>query len=237
MENTFVYDCPRVECGARKMTFDCNAISFGEYDPQYSQHHRWNVFGTCRQCGGGLTIDTYDGPRNMALIRFNDMDLVALRAFPAPPVIQVSDLLPEPVAQAMAEAEQTLIGAPPRVARGEFRTVLDVATQYVLDQNPKCEANRKSNKPLNLSNRIDVLTSHHLLSPSLKDWAHGVRGITNGDVHGANSVSPSEAQEIAQITRMILVYLFEMPARVEQAKKAAEQKRGATSSSISAPTD
>ncbi|WP_165399195.1 DUF4145 domain-containing protein [Komagataeibacter xylinus] len=135
----------------------------------------------------------------------------------------VSELLPEKVRQCMLDAEQTLIvDVAPRIARTAFRTVLDVATKEVLARNPGCLGNKT---PQNLSNRIDMLAKAGLLTTDLKDWAHGVRGITNEDVHTVEPVSKEEAQEIAEITRLILTYLFELPERVKLTKAAAEAKK------------
>lgn len=136
----------------------------------------------------------------------------------------VSTLMPSDVRKCMFEAEQALIARDiaRRIARGAFRTVLDVATKEVLRQNPGCLGDTM---PKNLSNRIDMLAKAGLLTTDLKDWAHGVRGITNEDVHTVESVSKEEAQEIAEITRLILTYLFELPERVKLAKAAAEDKK------------
>ncbi|MBV1823351.1 DUF4145 domain-containing protein [Komagataeibacter oboediens] len=125
----------------------------------------------------------------------------------------------------MLEAEQTLIArdVAPRIARATFRTVLDVATKEVLAQNPGCLDGKAA--PRNLSARIDMLAKAGLLTADLKEWAHGVRGITNEDVHTVEPVRKDEAQEIAEITRLILTYLFELPERVKRAKAVAEAKK------------
>lgn len=136
----------------------------------------------------------------------------------------VSTLMPWDVRQCMLEAEQALnSGVAPRIARSAFRTVLDVATKEVLVQNPGCLGEKAEPKTLN--NRIDMLAKAGLLTTDLKEWAHGVRGITNEDVHTVEPVSKEEAQEIAEITRLILTYLFELPERVKLAKAAAEAKK------------
>lgn len=147
-------------------------------------------------------------------------------AWPKPPQPQVSESLPPDVRQCMLEAEDALISAAPRLARGAFRTVLDVATKEIVHKNPHCLDDSDPTK-LNLNSRIEKLAKHHLLTASLKSWAHTVRGITNEDVHGPGVVTKAEAEEIAEVTRMILKYLFELPASVEKMREAAQGRKEA----------
>lgn len=138
------------------------------------------------------------------------------------------DYLPSDVNSAMNDAEETRsINAPPRVIRTTYRTVIDVATKEILlREKEKLEgATLKRN---DLFNRIEFLTEHGILTPTLRDWAQGIRFITNESVHTAEDVTRVEADEIAEFTRMLLQYLYELPGRVERAKAEAEQKRTST---------
>ncbi len=94
----------------------------------------------------------------------------------------------------------------------------------MVKRNPACLDGKDPSK-ITLFNRINILADAKLISPELKVWAHGVRGITNEDVHTVEPVSKEEAQEIAEITRLILTYLFELPERVKLAKAAADAKK------------
>ncbi|MBS1067276.1 DUF4145 domain-containing protein [Gluconobacter cerinus] len=209
------------------MTFDCVGVHDSGMDPTHPTWNRYSVFGTCRGCFGGIVIDATDCNPSEGFMIYEREGLTDLRNFPDAGQKTVSHYMPRDVRQAMIDAEETLIGAPARVARGQFRIVLDVATKYVLEKNPECVADRVATHPLKLNDRINVLAKHHLLTPALRDWAHGVRGITNDDVHGIEPVTSEEAQEIAEITRMILIYLFEMPARVLTAQDASKAKKAA----------
>lgn len=153
-----------------------------------------------------------------------------VKFWPEQPHAKASQDLPPDVRRCMLDAEDALISAAPRIARGAFRTVLDVATKEIVQQNPSCLDGSNPDK-LNLNSRIDKLAKHHLLTVSLKEWAHGVRGITNDDVHGPEPVEKEEAEEIAEITRMILKYLYELPASVERMRIAAQAKRDAAKAS------
>lgn len=159
-------------------------------------------------------------------VHFNGISYTLRDMWPKPPKPDVSEDMPAGVRQCMLEAEDALISASPRLARGAFRTVLDVATKDMVEKNPKCLDGSDPTK-LNLNSRIDKLAKHHLITASLRDWAHTVRGITNEDVHGPGLVTKEEAEEIAEITRMFLKYLYELPAAVEKMRVAAEEKKRA----------
>ena len=232
--NNFVFNCPR--CKVLKTTFD---LVFSEVrSPAIVGKTAGTVVGVCRYCTGGILIDVVPIPHSSTkktFVHFDSYWWEPENVFPPPNRLPVSDLLPNDVRQVMAEAEQALDGASPRIARGAFRTVLDVATKRVVSASTTIEEEWKLTKSQTLYNRIEFLARNHLLTPALKDWAHGVRGITNEDIHTVENVTAGEAQEIAEITRMILVYLFEMPERVRLAKEAAEAKKQPASEALPAP--
>lgn len=152
---------------------------------------------------------------------------VILGIWPEAPKPKRFDHLPPEVNVAMRDAEDARAsGTPNRLVRGAYRTVIDVATQHIFAAN--LDAFKPGTSPdQKLNNRIDMLTSKHFLTPSLRDWAHSIRFITNEDVHTSSPVSNEEVTEIAEFTDMLLQYLFELPGRVKQAKETAEQKRAA----------
>ena len=227
--NSFVFNCPR--CRVLHTTFN---LAFAETRSRSNigkSSFLGTVAGTCRNCGGGILIDVADSahPKQSpeAFVFFDAFWWEPIRVFPSPNGSVVSEFLPPDVRQVMIEAEQALDGASPRIARGAFRTVLDVATKCVVSLDASLSRAWEETKPKNLYNRIEFLAERHILTPTLQDWAHGVRGITNEDVHTVEPVTLTEAQEIAEITRMILIYLFEMPERVKRAKETAKAKKEA----------
>lgn len=149
------------------------------------------------------------------------------RIWPEIPKPKRFDYLPIKVDVAMRDAEGARsCKAPNRVVRSTYRTVIDVATQHIFKENPASFDNSTNRQP-NLHNRINMLAAEGFLTPSLRDWAHGIRDITNEDIHTSSPVSDEEVAEIAEFTDMLLQYLFELPGRVKQAKETAEQKRAA----------
>ena len=232
---TFIFDCPR--CNIKKTTCDAH-FTQAITNPTQQGNGRGTILATCRNCNGGLAIDvrgrtTPAGPNY--LLMFGGGWWTATAVYPGYDKVGVSELLPDDVKLVMTEAEEALLGASPRIARGAFRTVLDVATKYVVSANETLRCAWEETRTKNLYNRIEFLAQRHILTPALQEWAHGVRGITNEDIHTVEPVTPTEAQEIAEITRMILTYLFEMPERVRLAKEAAKAKKQAASEKLLAP--
>ena len=162
--------------------------------------------------------------------------IVIEQLWPEAPKPNVPDYLPADVESMMLEAEEVRLGKNFRSARATYRTVLDIATKEL------CPTRR--GKRLRLIDRIDRLAKEHRITPALAEWAHAVRAITNESAHTAELVSREEAAEVAEITRMMLVYLFELPERVRLASKkrtangpAAIATDGTAPLALPAPTE
>lgn len=217
---------------ADRMTSD--VVGFSEKDRQDGEIRGFlSVF--CRSCkmpvGAAVTISERQTDIIRALRRLDiqHLDPVNLtgkvsvhKTWPSIPEPFASEYLPKNVRKIMLDAEHALIHARPRTARGDFRVVLDVATQEIFADNADVLSGKK---PKNLYERIELLARHSLLTPSLAEWAHGIRGITNPDHHTCDDVLPSDAEEIADFTRLFLIYVFELPAQVAEAKAEADRKK------------
>ncbi|MFT8699263.1 DUF4145 domain-containing protein [Acetobacter orientalis] len=237
-----VMNCPH--CHTQRVSCEVNAFK-GE------ANHTYGIDGyltaNCAVCSHPISVSFHCNEGNgikilddfSEMIRFSkskmNLDKYNLRQFikiikiwPEAPKPKAFQFLPPQVNAAMNDAEKARsVGTPNRMVRGAYRTVIDVATQHVFEENlPSFE--KGTNSKQNLNNRINMLASAHFLTPSIKDWAHGIRHITNEDVHTSNAVSEEEVAEIAEFTDMLLQYLFELPGRVERAKTDAEQKRATT---------
>lgn len=228
----FTYKCPY--CHADQITFDSTKATPAK-PPHVPGTNNADIqtrqaMAVCRNlpCQKMVVFNLIKGKHGEpGVIVIDSAQWKITGTFPEQKRPQASELLPPKVRKCMLEAEEVLACGPAnlaRIARGAFRTVLDVATKEVLSQNPACHDGKKA-ESMTLYRRIELLTEHHLLTPALRDWAHGVRVITNEDVHTVESVAIEEAKEVAEITRMMLLYLFELPARVIHARETAEAKR------------
>lgn len=86
-----------------------------------------------------------------------------------------------------------------------YRKVLETATKE-LGADLKNEGN--------LMKRIDLLAANGRLTKDLAEWAHQVRIIGNETAHEECEPEAKDVLDLANLTRMLLVYLFELPGRV-----------------------
>lgn len=95
-----------------------------------------------------------------------------------------------------------------------YRKVLETATK---------ELGADLKKEGNLMRRIDLLAENGRLTKDLADWAHQVRIIGNETAHEECEPEAKDVLDLANLTRMLLVYLFELPGRVAAMRSQAEQ--------------
>lgn len=95
-----------------------------------------------------------------------------------------------------------------------YRKVLETATKE-LGADLKNEGN--------LMKRIDLLAANGRLTKDLADWAHQVRIIGNETAHDECEPEAKDVLDLANLTRMLLVYLFELPGRVAAMRGQEEQ--------------
>lgn len=151
-----------------------------------------------------------------------------IETWPEQPRPNIPRHLPPDVHSLFLEAEEVRLAKCFRAACVAYRTVLDVATREL------CTSGRA--KRLRLIDRIDRLEKEHKITPALREWAHGVRTVTNEPAHMPTLISQEDAEEVAEITRMIMKYLFELPAAVARAKEVAEaRKKGGTATIAALP--
>lgn len=212
----------------------CDIVGFSDEGFQDGELRAFlSVF--CRGCrkpiGAAITIGGQHMPaiHELRLVEtrhahpVNLTDAISVhKTWPSIPEPYASESLPKKVRKSLLDAEHTLINGIPRVARGEFRIVLDVATKEILADNADAVTGKKPNS---LYERIKFLAENSLLTPSLAEWADGIRSITNPDLHDCEDVLPREAEEIANFTRLFLIYVFELPAEVAEAKAEADRKK------------
>ncbi|MCW4591540.1 DUF4145 domain-containing protein [Gluconacetobacter entanii] len=145
---------------------------------------------------------------------------------PEQPRPNIPRYLPPDVHSLLLEAEEVRLAKCFRAACVAYRTALDVATKEL------CASGRA--KRLKLIDRIDRLEKEHKITPALREWAHTVRTIANEPAHMPTVVPREDAEEVAEITRMIMKYLFELPAAVAKAKEAAAERKKDGSKAIPA---
>ncbi|TPW35054.1 hypothetical protein [Oecophyllibacter saccharovorans] len=155
--------------------------------------------------------------------------------WPTPEGPNIPEHLPETLKELFEEAEHVRLSGPiaARIAIGAYRSVLDAALLPLAEKNEikVTEKMRSGNDRYKL---ISDLADKDILPKPIKEWlgSNGIRTLLTSGSHGTSKFSPEQADEIAQITRLILIYLFELPGRVaaerekfEASRKEAEAER------------
>ncbi len=75
-----------------------------------------------------------------------------------------------------------------------------------------------------LQKRIDKLAEIQRLTPDLAQWAHSVRELGNEAAHDEPEPSEEDVDDLAAFTRILLEYLYTMPAKVR--KRSPETNSG-----------
>lgn len=211
MAATLVHDCPH--CNTEKSGFTL----VGEA-PIPNTQSRWHVFFRCNSCFGPLAVAAYNGtgqpPSKLSgnLARLRSVD--ELKYFPKATVTAAPAHAPEPVARAFIQADYAIKRQHWEAAAAMDRRALEISTKEMAPEHIK----------LSLYQRIEKLADAGKLTPSLKEWAHDLRLLGNDALHEIDGVTEEEATQAHELTRFVLIYLYTLPAQVEQAR--AERENG-----------
>jgi len=73
--------------------------------------------------------------------------------------------------------------------------------------------------------RIEKAVENHLLTPAMGEWAHAVRLQANQPRHADDDdphATTAEARQVIEFARALGDFLFVLPARIEEGKRAAQ---------------
>ncbi|WP_339077226.1 DUF4145 domain-containing protein [Acetobacter sp. AC2005] len=218
---TIALDCPR--CSQKNITMDI----CGYLDSDGGGGRSYNLACFCRGCFLPVGLKITDAPRNLlssnahiitlplniALSR--DVDITARvkvsNISPPPPKPTAPLFLPDNVERAFIEGERSRISGNVCAAGMTYRRSLELATKDKARDIPG--ASGKS-----LAARIRILAENQLLTPDIRDWADHIRIIGNESAHDEDEPSPQEIADLGNLTRMMLVYLYELPGQVQRMK-------------------
>jgi Domain of unknown function (DUF4145) len=132
----------------------------------------------------------------------------------------IPNFLPDSVLRVFKEAETNKLNGAYESAAIMYGKSLDVATVKVGDN----ETEMALLKSLTLHNRIDKLGKLGKISGDLADWAKELKWARNDSTHDEEEVTKEDAEAIGEATRLILIYLFEMPARASELREKYNPK-------------
>ncbi|MGL4830580.1 MAG: DUF4145 domain-containing protein [Vibrio sp.] len=110
--------------------------------------------------------------------------------------------------EAMLKEDVLEVLSSPRYLVVSCRALLEMACKDLLD-NPDAK----------LIGMIDQLKEQGFITSSIAQWAHTIRKLANGAVHGSDSPTKEDAQEVYSFAITILELLYTYPARIEELKQ------------------
>ncbi len=135
--------------------------------------------------------------------------------YPTPKTAEQNVLWPESLRQQFADAQDILAeGRSSSIVLTTCRTVLELALKEL---DPEDVGSK-------LFKRIDNLHAKGAITTPIKDWAHAIRLDGNAATH-AGEGDRAVAAEYVEFLKMFLNMTFSLPARIEQKRNDAAQKR------------
>lgn len=120
--------------------------------------------------------------------------------------------IPVPVARAYDQAAGSRKAGHFDAACGMYRRAMELGLKAF---SPDIEAWK-------LEKRIDRMAAEHRITPELKTWAHELRLDGNDAMHGDEEATKEMADQMHELCRFLLIYLYTLPLQVE----AAKERRG-----------
>jgi len=127
-----------------------------------------------------------------------------IAVWPVPEGPDVPQHLPDAVSRAFLQAERNRLAGMTDAAGIMYRKALDVGTTK-LDST----INEK-----NLVSRLNVLAERGKITEEIATWSHRIRLLGNEAAHQEDEPTQEQIDDLANLTRMALIYMFEMPELV-----------------------
>jgi hypothetical protein len=200
------HQCPH--CGAKEMYFPILAPQNNPNIP-----HHYAAFSICGGCHGPVCMQIV-APRGKPLSQYNgnlkaSTDFIVTRFYPEPEKAEAPEHIPPPAASPFIQAVESRRAGHYDAAGAMYRKALDVGLKAI---DPLMKGV--------LHARIEKLAEDHRLTPSLKEWAHGIRLDGNDASHAEEAFTKEEAEEMHAFTQLVLTYLFTLPEKVRLKGKA-----------------
>jgi hypothetical protein len=229
-----VANCPR--CGSQHITFDVRAELVVGIQYDWQQHYE--VFCVCRNCHRAtifvLSLSEYRLRDNFykpnGLVKYEDAlnqffrieGFVSLRdqVSRTPP-----EHLPDEITKGFKEGAACLTIGCNNAAATMFRLCVDLATRPLLPEPAdatKPQPNGKTRRDLGL--RLQWLFDNGFLPPALRELAKCIREDANDGAH-VGSLTPADAEDVADFTAALLERLFTEPKRLELAEQKRAERR------------
>ena len=208
---TLILKCPH--CHAQRMGFTPAA----EFNCE-GMENSFAVGATCNGCRMpicALLRRTSNGAATRAKPLTYNGDLAAengsfflYKVYPAEQSDSTPANVPEPVAKAFRQAESSLRIGNLDAACGMYRKAMELGLKAF---SPDIEAWK-------IEKRIDKMAAENRITPELQAWAHELRLDGNDAVHGDEDATQETADQMHELCRFLLTYLYTLPAQVAEAQ-------------------
>lgn len=208
----------------------CGTLQGGRYASIVPyETSRVSCFVLCNKCDRGSVIYGQSASIDKGYVGRNVMGMSHVtakldnisreRIAPDPPKPRSVHSLPDNVERAYTDGEQHMATRHWRSAVASYRTALERSIRAL-------DADSVAAKGP-LYQRIEKFAQGYAIPNTLLDLMHSVRDFGN-DIHEDSEPTEAEAKMAADCANLLLIYLFELPARVEAAKARKEKAEPGT---------
>ncbi|WP_081380278.1 DUF4145 domain-containing protein [Novacetimonas hansenii] len=143
-----------------------------------------------------------------------------LHQWPPEPMPDVPEFLPKKVANAFIQAEETRIAGQNLLSGIGYRTALDLATKGL---GPLSDPNKIEM----LGRRLGRLSDEGVLAPAIGEWAEHIGYLGNSSTHDGDELSNAELDDLANLTKMTLIYIVTLPETINRMRGEPTSDGGA----------
>lgn len=216
---TIVLDCPH--CETHHVTVDLVGGRVVPSDPLRADG-LWCYSGFCRRCSLGISLLVNPSPLRAAFGLSNPVSIFNAdddytrhfdirMIWPRPPAPNVPQFLPPDVDRAFREAEESQARGATESAAMMYRKALERGVKTIHGFEDAL-----AEKHATLASVVRRLAASGKLTQAIADWAEQIRLLGNDGAHESEPPTRAEIKSLSDVTRMVLIYLFEMPAQVEE---------------------
>lgn len=137
--------------------------------------------------------------------------------WPPPGSADLQDAIPEELRDAYSEGIRSLGANAPRAAGVMFRRTVE----GIVRNKGSAKAVAQLDNP-DLPGALAIMAKEHTLLPTLAEWAQEVRALGNKGAHfdPIEDVTREQADDLSQLVRALLRYLYEDPDRVRRMRES-----------------
>ena len=194
-------DCPW--CGTKSVGFTPASMACWQENVKYGVNYYTDVFAICGRCDRGVIVLVQDHHSSPDTLQTAGIEGV----YPAPPSEDAPRFTPERAKGFFQQGMSSLHIGNPDAAGAMFRKSLESGLKQRFSSNKR-----------NLIDKIKDAASKGLITDEMADWADHIRISGNEAVHD-DDYTMEQAKALRVFTELVLIYLFELPGRLTDAKK------------------